>query len=134
MVQPAPLCLFNCAILTPDEARYKFALYIDGFPQEQFSYIQFEDITPFKYFITSYGRVFTVDGRELFPMYDYAHNNIVNMIYMRIELSCTSYHKRRKFYIHRLVANAFIPKTPEDIALKRNLINHKFNKFTIPSC
>lgn len=127
MVERAPICFFNCGTLTPEEARYKFALYIDGFPSEEFKYIEFDDIIPHRYFITSYGRVFTIDGREIFPMYDYAHNDKTQMVYMRIELSCKNKH-RRKFYIHRLVANAFITKTQEDIALGRDCVNHKFNK------
>ena len=126
MVERAPVCFFNCGILTPEEARYKFALYIDGFPNEEFRYIFFEDIIPFRYFITSYGRVFTIDGRELFPKYDYAHNDKLQKVYMRIELSCEN-KIRRKFYIHRLVANAFIPKTQEDIEKGRDIVNHKIN-------
>lgn len=126
MVDRAPICIFKQHPLTPEEAKHKLSLYIAGFPPEEFSYIDMEDIAKYKYFITSYGRVFTVYGKELFP--DYFNSIRENNIYIRIELSCTTYIKRRKFFIHRLVANAFIPKTLEDIELKRDCVNHKYNK------
>lgn len=47
---------------------------------------------------------------------------------MRIELSCSTYYKRRKFFVHRLVAGAFILKTADDIANNRNIVNHKYNR------
>lgn len=70
--------------------------------------------------------VFTNYGRELFPE-EYVPPK-QNNIYLRIELSCSSYKKRRKIFIHRLVANAFIEKSIDDITLNRNLVNHKYNK------
>ena len=126
MVEPAPICIFKPPELTPYEAKRKLALHIEGYPEEEFAYISMEDICEHKYFITSYGRVFTVDGRELFP--DYYYSAECSTTYIRIELSCTTYIKRRKFLVHRLVANAFIPRTSEDIALGRDCINHKINK------
>ena len=126
MVDRAPICIFKQHPLTLEEAKHKLSLFIAGFPPEEFAYISMEDIVEHKYFITSYGRVFTVYGRELFP--DYFNSIRENNVYIRIELSCTTYIKRRKFFIHRLVANAFIPKTLEDIEFKRDCVNHKFNK------
>ena len=125
MVEPAPICFFKRPPMTVEEAKYKLSLYIDGYPPEEFAIISMEDIVPNKYFITSYGRVFTICGRELFPDYFVSNNNV---IYMRIELSCTTYIKRRKFFIHRLVANAFIPFTEEDIMNNRLDVNHKYNR------
>lgn len=126
MVDKAPICIFKQQPLTIEDAKHKLSLSIPGFPPEEFAYISMEDITENKYMITSYGRVFTIYGKELFP--DYYISVREDNVYMRIELSCTTYIKRRKFFIHRLVANAFIPKTIEDIELKRNCVNHKFNK------
>lgn len=126
MVDRAPVCVFKPRDLTPYEAKCNLSLYIAGFPDEEFAFISIEDVAENKYFITSYGRVFTVYGRELFPEYYTPPES--NTVYMRIELSCTTYIKRRKFFIHRLVANAFIPKTIEDIENSRNYVNHKFNK------
>lgn len=130
MVQPAPICFFNPGILTPEQAQYSFAMYIDGYPREEFKYIEFENIVLNKYFITSYGRVFTTDGRELIPIDDYAHNNKEYRVYFRIQLECIDDNGnliRRKFYIHRLVANAFISKSLQDIEANRNIVNHKYN-------
>lgn len=125
MVEKAGVCLFQPPFLTEAEAAAKLSLQIPGYPVEEFKYIYFEDIIQLKYFITSYGRIFTSYGRELFPE-EYIPPK-QNKTYLRIELSCSSYIKRRKFFIHRLVANAFIPKTVDDIAMNRNLVNHKFN-------
>ena len=126
MVERAPICCFKPSKLTPEEAKKKLSLSIPNYPAEEFSYISMEDIKPESYFITSYGRVFTVYGKELFP--DYYNSIRENNVYMRIELGCTTYYKRRKFFIHRLVAYAFIPRTDEDIKLNRDCVNHKFNK------
>lgn len=122
----AGFCIFRPPFLTPEEAQRKLSLYIPGYPLEEFKYIEIEDVAPEKYLITSYGRVFTSYGKELFP--DYFLSVKEDNVYMRIELSCTTYIKRRKFFIHRLVANAFIPRTDEDIRLGRDCVNHKFNK------
>ena len=122
----SPVLIGISPALSEEQARAKLAMQIPGYPPELFSFISIEDVVPFKYFVTSYGRVFTVNGRELFPdEYVIAKNNNT---YLRIELSCSSYIKRRKFFVHRLVANAFIPKTEDDIINKRNIVNHKFNK------
>ena len=126
MVEQAPVCILKQSPLTIEEAKQTLSLYINGYPPEEFSFISMEDIAENKYFITSYGRIFTCYGKELFPEY---YNSIrENNVYMRIELSCTTYIKRRKFFIHRLVANAFIPLSEEDIKFKRNCVNHKYNK------
>lgn len=126
MVEKAAICLFKQPILTEAEASEKLSLFIEGYPKEIFKYIHFEDVVENKYFITSYGRVFTSYGKELFPEAYIPPKQ--NNIYLRIELSCSTYIKRRKFFLHRLVANAFIPKTNDDIINNRDLVNHKYNK------
>ena len=125
MVDKAPVCIFKSPVLSEDEACKLLSLNIPNYPREIFKFIDFEDVEKFKYFITSYGRIFTNYGRELFP--EPYKPPKQNNIYLRIELSCTSYLKRRKIFVHRLVANAFIPKSNEDILLGRDLVNHKFN-------
>lgn len=123
----APICFFNNGPLSPEQITYKCALYIERFPPEQFAIISFENIIPNSYYITTYGRIFTIDGRELFPMYDQAHNDKDQMIYLRIDLACTN-GTRRKFYIHRLVAVMFIKKTVYEIENGKDLVNHKINR------
>lgn len=126
MIEKAGFCCFKPSPLSLEEANNKLALFIPEYPKEQFAFIETEDVVRNKYFISTYGRVFTVYGKELFPEeYNSIHNNI---IYLRIELSCSTFHKRRKFFIHRLVADAFIPKTENDILNNRNIVNHKYNK------
>lgn len=126
MVEKAPYCEFKPPMLTPEEAAMRYSLQIQNYPQEIFAYIDYEDIEKQKYFVTSYGRIFTSYGRELFPEEWASPEN--NVIYLRIELSCSTYIKRRKFFVHRLVANAFIPKTQDDIENKRFEVNHKYNR------
>lgn len=87
------------------------------YPQEEFKMIDFYGIKPNMYYISSYGRVFgTHTGKELRPVHDED--------YMKIGLRLEKGNKRG-FRVHRLVANAFIPKTEEDIELNRDIVNHK---------
>ena len=126
MIEKADVCLFKPPMLTEQEAMNKLSIDIPGYPVEIFKYIEFEDIEKYKYFITSYGRLFINYGRELFPE-EYIPPK-QNNVYLRIELSCSTYQKRRRFFVHRLVANAFVPKLPIDIEMHRDLVNHKYNK------
>lgn len=126
MIQKAGFCCFKPDPITPQKAEEYLGLYIPNYPKEKFAYINTEDVVKNKYFITSYGRVFDICGKELFPEIFTSPEN--NVIYTRIELSCTTYYKRRKFFVHRLVADAFIPKTADDIANNRNIVNHKYNR------
>lgn len=126
MVKKEAFCMFNPPKLTEIEAMQRLGLKINNYPTEEFKFIQMEDIIHEKYFITSFGRIFTSYGRELFPEEYYPPKK--NNVYLRIELSCSGYIKRRKFFVHRLVGNAFIPKTQDDINNNRDLINHKYNK------
>lgn len=127
MAKRAEFCMFLPPNLTEEEAQNKLALHIDRYPPELFKFISYEDITPFRYFITSYGRIFLANGKELFPAFFNA-STIPPITYLSINLTCTSYYKNRRFLVHRLVGNTFIPKTEEDIAMERNIINHKYNK------
>lgn len=127
MVEKAMFCCFKPCFPTPEEAQKALGLHFNGFPKEEFAFIEIEDVVRNKYFITTYGRILTTSGRELFPE-PYTSNENTNLQYYRIELSCTSYYKRRKFLVHRLVAEAFIPKTQDDIINNRNIVNHKYNR------
>lgn len=122
-----PICIYNTGPLTPDEITRRCALYMERYPFEQFAIINFEDILPNTYYITNYGRIFSIDGRQLCPMFDTAHNDSGNMTYLRIELGCVG-GKRRKFYVHRLVINTFVPKTQFEIENGKDLVNHKINR------
>ena len=126
MVEKSAMCFFKPEKLSEIEATDKLSISIEGYPSEVFKYIDFEDVCKEKYFITSYGRVFTSYGKELFPESYIPPKQ--NTIYLRIELSCDTYIKRRKFFVHRLVANAFISKSYDDIINNRDIVNHKFNK------
>lgn len=88
------------------------------YDKEMFYLIDFWNIKDNKYYISSYGRIFsnTREGREMCPVYDNG--------YLRIILY-TNERKKKSFKIHRLVAMAFIPKSLEDILLKRDIVNHK---------
>ena len=125
MVEPAPFCIFKPYKLSEEEAAQRLGLKIPEYPPEVFKYIKFEDIVPDYYMITSYGRIFNAFGRELNRDIYVTHRN---KTYWRIQLSCTTYIKRRYFYIHRLVANAFIPRTQEDIDMNRNMVNHIYDR------
>ena len=125
MVKPNQIILYKPPILTELEAKNKLSIVINGYPSEEFKYISYEDIERNRYFITSYGRIFTNYGRELFPE-DFNINDM-HITYLCIELNCTGRLKRRKFFVHRLVAAMFIPKTEEDLLYGRDIVNHKYN-------
>lgn len=88
------------------------------YDKEMFYLIDFWDIKDNKYYISSYGRVFTTTGEvgEMSPIYDNG--------YLRV-LLYTNEGKTKSCKIHRLVAMAFIPKTIDEIILKRDIVNHK---------
>lgn len=88
--------------------------------REIFYLIDFWNIKNNKYYISSYGRVFstTRGGREMKSTTDGIH------LYERLTLR-TNDGNNVNFAIHRLVAKAFIPKTLEDIQLGRDTVNHK---------
>lgn len=70
------------------------------------------------YAISSYGRVFNIrTGRQLAQV-----SGIDGHLSTGLQLKDSS---RRTFYIHRLVALAFVPKTQEDILMGRDVVNHK---------
>lgn len=70
------------------------------------------------YAISTYGRVFNIrTGREL----SLTENNDY---YLSTGLQMND-NSRKNYLIHRLVAEAYIPYTEEDIALGRDCINHK---------
>lgn len=126
MIEPAAFCCMSPPILTEWEAKEKLALHIDGYPDEEFKFIDYEDIVKNRYFVTSYGRIFLNNGKELFPVL-LVPNKAPDKVYLSIGLTCTTYRKNRRFLVHRLVATAFVPKTPEDILLGRDFVNHKYN-------
>lgn len=122
-----PICIYNTGPLTPDQIARRHLLYVEQFPPEIFAIIEFDKILPNAYYITNYSRVFSIDGRALCPMYDYAHNDKSGNPSLRIELGCID-GKRRKYYINRLVANAFVYKSAYHIENGKDLVIHKINK------
>lgn len=87
---------------------------------ERFYIIDFCDIKDESYVISSFGRIFSlISNKELTPSTNGKRNN-----YRVIELT-TNNKKKRKFPLHRLVARAFIPKTPSDKKMNRVYIHHK---------
>lgn len=107
-------------------AQMLFGLQLPGMPPEEFRDIAFENVARDRYFITSYGRIFKKDGTELFPREYKSHYKT----YLSIELSIYPYcgaKMKKAFFVHRLVAGMFIPKTKEDYENKRDFVNHKYN-------
>lgn len=73
------------------------------------------------YIITDHGRVFNLKtGRELKPGKNYSSVR-KNRTYTTCYVNLCANGKRKKFYVHRLVANAFLDK-PDGIDL---VVNHK---------
>ena len=111
-----------------DYMRENIALQLNGMPKEDFKIIDFLDIKRNKYFISTYGRVFTIYGKEL--KQEESHIN-KNVIYYRVLLQCdkdlSNGVNEKRYLVHRLVAFAFIPKTEDDIVKNRNFVNHKYN-------
>lgn len=90
------------------------------YDKEMFYLIDFWNIKENKYYISSYGRIFsnTREGREMQSVS--ANNNLYRRLILR-----TNDGGRASFSVHRLVAMAFLPKTIEDIILNRDIVNHK---------
>ena len=91
-------------------------LYVNG-EYERFYIIDFFNITPNAYVISSFGRIFSFfTNREIY-------SSIVSPGYSKIQLSNID-NKKESYPVHRLVAMAFIPRTEEDDTLYRMCINH----------
>lgn len=85
--------------------------------KEMFYIIDFYNIKENMYIISSFGRIFSLyTNKQLKPD--------VSRGYDRVGL-VNSNGKRDTFFIHRLVAMAFVPKTLDDIQYCRKYINHK---------
>ena len=111
-----------------DYMRENIALKFDGMPKEDFKIIDFLDIKRNKYYISTYGRVFTIYGKELKQEESHVNNNVT---YYRILLQCDKELSdgitEKRYLVHRLVAFAFIPKTEDDIVKNRDFVNHRYN-------
>lgn len=111
-----------------DYMRENIALKFDGMPKEDFKIIDFLDIKRNKYYISTYGRVFTIYGKELKQEESHVNNNVT---YYRILLQCdkelSNGITEKRYLVHRLVAFAFIPKTKDDIVKNRDFVNHRYN-------
>ena len=84
---------------------------------EQLKIININPIKKDMYIISDYGRIFNmISGKEL--------SQINCNGYMSVALQNKD-NSRSTYYIHRLVAIMFIPKTQEDILLERDFVNHK---------
>lgn len=85
--------------------------------KEKFYLIDFWNIKDNYYYISSYGRIFSVIAKKEL------NQQIGSCGYFRVKLRTNNGSK--KFSIHRLVAMAFIPKSIEDLELGRDTVNHK---------
>lgn len=100
-----------------------------GYPIEVFYKIDFYNIKKDMYIVSNYGRIFSLNtGKELKQIR--GNNNDTNFYYSaQLRLEETEKDKysncRRLIGVHRLVAMAFIPKTPEDYFKQRDVVNHK---------
>jgi len=84
---------------------------------ERLVVINFYNIKDNMYFISDLGRVFNIiTGKEV--------SQSPSSGYRTVALQ-TNTNERKTFNVHRLVAIGFIPKTYEDIALGRDIVNHK---------
>lgn len=84
---------------------------------EEFKLIDFEDVRKFRYMISTYGRVFDIKREKDLMQNDKEGYRVVKL--KRIN------GKQRLVFVHRLVAEAFIPKSLDENGNERNLINHK---------
>lgn len=87
-----------------------------GRGREKFYLINFWNIKNNSYIISIYGRIFSLfKMKQMIPYESYG--------YYRISLKMND-NRTRKFFIHRLVAFDFIPKSVEDIEYGRDFVNH----------
>lgn len=95
--------------------------YMNG-AKEKFYLINFYNIKDNMYYISTYGRIFSLHTmKELKPSMTITADRKDNRY--RIILR-TNDNGRKSFFIHRLVATAFIPKSLEDYSLGRDLVDH----------
>lgn len=114
---------FKETFITEKEMKERYGLKVENYPDEEFKLLVYENVKLNKYYISSYGRLFTVYGRQM----RYVECTInPNVIYYNVLLQCDGFNKERNFFVHRLVAFMFIPKTPDDILNGRDYINHKY--------
>lgn len=122
---PTPENLYFYNPVQPgNELHYGFNPYynITGYhyDKEMFYIIDFYGIKKNKYVISSYGRIFTfTTGKEM------CHNDSNGYRRLCLRLEGEDEKDKKFFPVHRLVAMAFIPKTLEDLALGRDIVNHK---------
>ena len=87
---------------------------------EKFYLIDFLDIKENSYVISSFGRIFSlIKNKEMKPITNASRNN-----YKTIMLS-TKDSKSKKYSLSRLVARAFVLKSPTDNKLNRKYVHHK---------
>lgn len=92
---------------------------------EYWAYVQLEDdpelTKQLKYMVSTYGRVFNYKNSRLLTI---DSNGWSSKVASYRTVSLFNGIERRHVLVHRLVAQAFIPKTEEDLELGRNLVNH----------
>lgn len=112
--EPEDLVNLNIPILKPID------LHIEEW---KFVHLDKDDCDEYRRFlVSSYGRVFDILNNRLVPQYSVVKSQ--NGYYKQVLIYHNSMHNHN-YFVHRLVALAFIPKTDEDIRLKRNIVNHK---------
>lgn len=87
---------------------------------ERFYLIDFYGVKEDTYYISSFGRIFSlITNKELKGHSDTSKNN-----YKTVELLASN-GKKKNFPLHCLVAAAFIPKTASDKKMNRVYVHHK---------
>lgn len=93
---------------------------------EVWSYVQLEDdpalTSLMKYMVSNYGRVFNKTEHRMLAI---DTNGWSSKVESYRTVSLFNGNVRKHALVHRLVAQAFIPKTDEDLDLDRNIVNHK---------
>ena len=90
--------------------------------KEKFYLINFYNIKDNMYYISTYGRIFSLHTmRELKPAITIKSDKIDNRYRVTLRMNDGT---RKAFLIYRLVAMAFIPKSLEDYALGRDIVDH----------
>lgn len=97
-------------------------MYLSYIPEkfihdEHLKYVDYRDVKKNVYAVTTYGRVINVkSGKEL--------KQTDKCGYRTVKLRCIN-KKSRTIYVHRLVANAFIPREFDDNGIEKTCVNHK---------
>ena len=117
--RPTPQNYYNLNPINPQDTLW----WGYGYPSEIFYKIDFWNIKKDTYIISSYGRIFSLNNNREMSLV--CQQSGYKQVQLAMEEGYGNQFNRRSFRVHRLVAMAFIIKTPEDILLGRDIVNHK---------